>query len=105
MHLASIAYKIAQNLPSEEKFALSDQIRRAAVSIPSNIAEGHGRQSEREFIQFLYIARGSMYELETQILLTKAQYAIPDELLNQAFVLLNEIGKMLHALISSIKTH
>ncbi len=104
MQLARVAYEIARILPSEEKFALSDQIRRAAVSIPSNIAEGHGRQSYREFNQFLYIARGSIYELETQLLLTKTQYEIPEELLSKAFALLNEVAKMLHSLIYSIKS-
>jgi len=69
MELAEIVYVLARKLPKEELFALSDQMRRAAISIPSNIAEGHARNSTKEFIQFLSIAKGSTAEIETQLLL------------------------------------
>jgi len=69
MNLVKEIYIITQNLPSEEKFGLISQIRRCAVSIPSNIAEGAGRNNVKEFIQFLGIASGSAYELETQLIL------------------------------------
>lgn len=62
-------YKITQNFPKEELYGLTNQIRRCAVSIPSNIAEGSARQSDKEFIQFLYIATGSIAELETQLII------------------------------------
>ena len=64
-------YKITQSFPSEEKFGLTNQMRRAAVSIPSNIAEGAARQSDKENIQFLYISLGSLSELETQLIISQ----------------------------------
>ena len=65
MDLTVAIYSIVNHLPKEETFALSDQIRRAAVSIPSNIAEGQGRVTSKEFIRFLSMARGSLWELST----------------------------------------
>lgn len=69
MELVEEVYRIIRLLPPEEKFALADQIKRSAVSIPSNIAEGKGRNSDREFLRFLNIANGSAYELETQLII------------------------------------
>ncbi|MBO5720510.1 MAG: four helix bundle protein [Bacteroidales bacterium] len=69
MDLVVEIYKISKLLPKEEKYGISDQIRRSAVSVPSNIAEGQSRNSIKEFIQFLSIARGSLAELETQLLI------------------------------------
>ena len=71
MVLAIMTYKLVKLLPKDETYALSDQMRRAAVSVPSNIAEGQGRNSTKEFIQFLSIARGSCYELNTQMVLAQ----------------------------------
>ena len=68
-HLVGAVYRLTQGFPREEVFGLSSQMRRAAVSIPSNIAEGSARTGEREFAQFLNIARGSLSELETQLLI------------------------------------
>lgn len=67
--LSKEVYLVSSNFPSDEKFGLSSQIRRAAVSIPSNIAEGCGRNHPKDSIQFFYIARGSVYEVETQLYL------------------------------------
>ena len=67
MQLVKEVYTLVKMLPKEEQFALSDQMRRAVVSIPSNIAEGYGRNSTNDYIRFLNIARGSKYELDTQI--------------------------------------
>ena len=71
MQLVEDIYKISANFPKEEIYGLTSQIRRAAVSIPSNIAEGAARQGYKEFIQFLYISLGSLSEVETQIMLAK----------------------------------
>lgn len=101
--LAIEIYKHTQILPSEEKFALIDQMRRAAVSVPSNIAEGMGRGHNKEILQFLYIARGSLYELETQIEIC----VLLNYLTDQKAIILDEklvtIGKMLNSLISYFK--
>lgn len=64
--LANLAYESTRNFPKEELFALANQIRRCAVSIPSYIAEGCGRRTSKDTLQFLHIARGSLYQLETQ---------------------------------------
>ena len=70
MILVREVYRVTRSFPKDELFGLTSQMRRAAVSVPSNIAEGRGRYSQREFAQFLYRARGSLLELETQILIS-----------------------------------
>ena len=99
MELTWEIYRLAKNLPATETFALSDQMRRAAVSIPSNIAEGHWRQTEKEFKNFLSIARGSCCEIETQPLICKQQGYFTDNDIKPSLELLDEIGKMLTAFI------
>ena len=94
-------YETAKNFSKDERYALTDQIKRAVVSIPSNIAEGASRNTTKEFIQFLYIALGSAAELETQIIIAEKLGYI-----NNAENLLSDITiirKMLNALISSLK--
>ena len=105
MELAEKVYLLVKALPKEETYALSDQIRRAAVSIPSNIAEGHARQSQKEFLQFLCIARGSRAELETQLLLARRLgyfETVSSELYDATMILLDEISRMLFSLNSKL---
>ncbi len=79
MTLAKEVYRLTTNFPKEETFGLASQMRRAAVSIPSNIAEGAARNSTKEFIQSLYIALGSLAELETQLLLARELEFVPEK--------------------------
>ncbi len=83
-------------------FALSDQIRRSAVSIPSNIAEGYGRNSTKDYIRFLSIARGSRYEFETQLLLCVRLGYMSESDIDKAIQLGEEVGKMLNVIISKL---
>ena len=71
IELATLIYKLTDTFPKEERYGLSDQLKRSAVSIPSNIAEGAARHSSKEFVQYLYIALGSASELETQLIISK----------------------------------
>ncbi|RRS29947.1 MAG: hypothetical protein P794_08980 [Epsilonproteobacteria bacterium (ex Lamellibrachia satsuma)] len=91
-------YKLSANFPKEEMYGLTSQIRRAAVSIPSNIAEGASRQSRKEFVQFLYISLGSLSEVETQLMLSERLHFTENiqSVLNNAVT----IKKMLNGLIS-----
>lgn len=100
--LAIEIYRLVKFLPKEETYALSDQMRRAAVSIPSNIAEGQGRNSDKEFINFLSIARGSLWELETQLELCSRIGYIGASQASKAYSLIIEISKMLNALSISL---
>ena len=102
MELVEAAYKVAALLPREEMYALSDQIRRSAVSIPSNIAEGYGRNSTRDYARFLSIARGSRYELETQLLLSVQLGYVKECEIDHAIQLGEEVGKMLNVIISKL---
>ena len=103
MDLTVEVYKLVKLLPKEETYALSDQMRRAVVSIPSNIAEGQGRNSDKEFIQFLSFARGSLWELETQIEICLRIGYIDQSLATNIYNLIAEISKMLNALSNSLK--
>tara|TARA_B100000676_G_scaffold311907_1_gene383714 strand:+ start:8135 stop:8446 length:312 start_codon:yes stop_codon:yes gene_type:complete len=102
MDLAEKIYLITQDFPDEERFGLSQQMRRASVSVASNIAEGSGRGTDKDFVHFLYIARGSLQELETQLFLS-SRLAFQDELekLNQD---VDRIYAMLSNLIQALKS-
>lgn len=103
MELTTQVYQYTENLPSTEKFGLISQIRRSAVSICSNIAEGAGRNSKGEFIQFLGIANGSAYELETQLeLLNRLKY-LEDNVRTNLFDEIEIVQKMLFNLMKSLK--
>ncbi len=102
MDLVEEVYNIVKTLPKEETFALSIQMRRAAVSIPSNIAEGHERKSTKEYLNFLSIAQGSRAELETQLLICERLNYIKSEQSEKAISLTKETGKMLNAIMHSL---
>ena len=97
-------YTITKGFPKEEQFGLVSQLRRSAVSVPSNIAEGAARQSNKEFIQFLYVALGSLMELDTQLSIAKNLNFLSDESLNDLQSKTDEIGKMLNGLIKYRKS-
>ena len=103
MDLVVKMYNITENFPSSERFGLVSQMQRAAVAIPSNIAEGQKRGHPREFLQFLRISYGSGAELETQIEICKRLPKLKDLDYTQAEALLQEVMKMLNALIRSLK--
>ena len=102
MELTVGIFKLAEKLPKKEIYALSNQMRRAAVSIPSNIAEGHGRRYPREFVRFLLIARGSRAELETQLQLCVKVGYLTNADITETSKLISEIGKMLNTLIKRV---
>ena len=97
-------YKISKLLPKEETYGISDQIRRSAVSIPSNIAEGQSRNSIKEFIQFLSIARGSLAELETQLLICIKVNMLSEDNITEAQNIITEIGKMIKGLMNKLNS-
>lgn len=103
VHLATIVYKITERLPKTEMYGLTSQIRRATVSISSNIAEGAGRNSKKEFRQFLNIATGSCYELETQLTISKNLNYLTQDDFNNLMNTVTEIQKMIYSLIKSLK--
>jgi four helix bundle protein len=96
-------YKITKGFPDEEKYGLTSQLRRAAVSVPSNIAEGYGRKTTPEYIQFLYIAYGSICEIGTQILLAGDLGYIESVKLEMLHEGVGEVERMLKALIKSLE--
>ena len=103
MDLTTMLYQIVRKLPKEETYALSDQMRRAAISIPSNIAEGFGRNSTKEYTHFLYITKGSVCELETQLMLcVRIEYLTEIEI-QPIMILLEEIGKMITTITKNLK--
>ena len=102
MDFAEEIHDLIMTLPKEERFALCDQMRRCSISIPSNIAEGHRRNSNKEFIQFLYISKGSVAELETQLLLCQRFRYSDEESISQLCEKLIEIDKMLSGLITRL---
>lgn len=103
VHLCSIIYRLSASFPESEQFGLTSQLRRASVSIPSNIAEGHGRATKGEFVQSLGHARGSNCELQTQLILANSLGLCPRESCEPAEALSAEISRMLNALINKLR--
>src|SRR5208282_6636830 len=102
MKLVTEIYQISQKFPKEEIYGLTSQIRRSAISIPSNIAEGKGRHTNPEFCQFLIHARGSLLELETQLKIACNLGYLESQKMDDLKVKTVEIGKMLNGLIKAI---
>ncbi|QAA75916.1 MAG: hypothetical protein BIP78_0148 [Candidatus Bipolaricaulis sibiricus] len=100
MRLAGEVYRLSATVPQEEAYGLTAQLRRAAVSVPSNIAEGAAGSSRKEFIQFLYHALGSLAEMETQLLLAKDLHNVQDK---EVEVTMERTRRMLLGLIRSLK--
>ena len=101
MELAKKVYLVTRNFPEEEIYALTSQVRRSAVSVPGNIAEGKGRGTDKEFVQFLRIALGSLYELQTQLELALRIEYITEKEFESIDQQMFEVEKMLNSLISS----
>jgi four helix bundle protein len=97
-------YKLTKNFPNDEIYALTSQLKRASVSIPSNIAEGFGRQTDKSFNHFLNISRGSLNEIETQLIIAKELGFIQDEnLYNELLLIIEEESKMINAFAKNLK--
>jgi len=103
MDLVTAVYRASQGFPKEEIFGLVSQTRRAAVSVPSNIAEGHARTSKKEFQYFLSNARGSLAELETQLTIAHQLAYIDKTEINQLLDRLGEVGRILNGLLAALK--
>jgi len=101
-HVTEI-YKITNKFPDSEIFSLTNQIRRASVSVPANIAEGWGRRKTKVFIQFLNISHGSLCELETLFIIARNLEYTSDKVFNECFTKIDEIGKMLTSLITKLE--
>lgn len=96
-------YKLTESFPPEEKYGLASQLRRASVSIPSNISEGAARQGKKEFGHFLYMALGSSAEVETQLELAHRLHFISDSDIRNQFNILSEIRRMIQGMINHLK--
>jgi four helix bundle protein len=103
MTLAESCYRLTRQFPRDEVFGLTSQIRRAAGSIPANIAEGHGRENTGSFVQHLRISQGSLKEMETHLLLADRVGIVPEQDLQPVLAQCESLGKMIRALIRSLQ--
>lgn len=103
MSLVTKIYTTTNNFPKEEIFGITSQIRRCSVSIPSNVAEGFGRESNKEYLRFLNISLGSLFELQTQIEIAKNIQYLDEEKFNEIYEDTREIERMLVSFINKIK--
>jgi len=104
MDLVVFIYRSTEGFPSHEKFGLNNQLRRAAVSIPSNIAEGQGRESQRDFLHFLSISRGSLQEVQTQIELARRRDYFDEETCMRLLENTEEVARILNGLGRSLSS-
>ena len=103
MELVVASYELSKCFPDSERFGLTNQLRRSAVSVPSNIAEGHARGSAKAFLSFLWIANGSLAELETQVQLAIRLHFVTEDRAVRCQQLIEEVGKMLTGLRRSLQ--
>ena len=103
MDLVIMVYRSTAAFPHEELYGLRNQLRRAAVSIPSNIAEGQGRHTTREFLSFLSIANGSLREVETQSMIASRLHYITEERESELLGLAAEVGRLRNGLVTALK--
>lgn len=103
INLVKKVYGLSSLLPEEEKFGLKSQICRAVISVPSNIAEGSSRNSEMEYKRFLEIAIGSLFEIETQLIIIQELCFIPEEKINEVLEMVHTEQKMINNLITKLK--
>ena len=104
MNLAEACYRLTKGFPKEEIYGMTSQIRRAATSIPANIAEGYGRKSRAEYIRFLYIAQGSLKELETHLLLSQRVELESPQNISPILKQCESVGRLLTALIRALES-
>jgi four helix bundle protein len=103
MKLATLIYRITQQFPQHEMYGMVSQMRRCAVSIPSNIAEGYGRLTIGEYRQFLAIARASSFELQTQLEIACAVNFVTPEAIGEAESLSHQVGKMIYSILEKTR--
>jgi four helix bundle protein len=103
--LVEAVYKATAKWPSTETFGLTSQVRRAAVSIPANVAEGQGRGNTQDFVRFLTIARGSLRETETHLIIASRLQFLNDQDFHQLRVLTDEVGRLLHGLTRRVQAN
>ena len=104
MDFVAEVYELTKQLPPDEKFGLTSQLRRCSISVPSNIAEGEGRFSKADFKRFLSIAHGSLREAETQLLIAVRLRYLNDDQVNPLLELSAEVGRLVQGLAKSLKT-
>jgi four helix bundle protein len=105
MQIAKLTYSLASDFPNDEIYSLTNQVKRSCVSVPSNIAEGYGRNSTLSYMNFIKISRGSLYELETQLILAKRlNFIANDPLYDSIINLIAEEGKMINTLLNKLKS-
>jgi four helix bundle protein len=105
IELVNELYSVTKGFPKEEMFGLTNQIRRATISVPSNIAEGWGRNSTKNYIQFIRISVGSLYEIETQLVIANNQNYITNQIKSALSEKIDELGKMLNTLLKRLDNY
>jgi four helix bundle protein len=104
IRLTSAIYRLTASFPSSELYGLTTQLRRAAVSVPSNVAEGWGRGTTTEYLRFLRMARGSLYEVETQLIIAQDLQFVEEARMHEAIAIVGDAGRVLAGLLGAIES-